>query len=91
MKPDFSPFGFIDTNNLSGSLQAENFAAFAFGRFALFLNEWIAEEESGARPKSDITLKNAYHLQANWKQLKKDGKCVATLLPEVCSYFASSP
>ena len=28
-----------------------------------------------------MTLKNAYHLQAYWKQLKKDGNCVATLLP----------
>jgi len=28
-----------------------------------------------------MTLKNDYHLQAYWKQLKKDGNCVATLLP----------
>jgi hypothetical protein len=67
--------------NSGDDAEADNFAAFAFGRFALFWNEWIAEEESGDRPKSDMTLKNAYHLQAYWKQLKKDGNCVATLLP----------
>jgi hypothetical protein len=67
--------------NSGDDAEADNFAAFAFGRFALFWNEWIAEEESGSRPKSDMTLKNAYHLQAYWKQLKKDGNCVATLLP----------
>jgi hypothetical protein len=50
-------------------------------RLALFWNEWIAEEESGARPKSNMTLKDAYHLQA--KAVEKNGNCVATLLP-VC-------
>jgi hypothetical protein len=60
--------------------EADNFAAFAFGRFALFWSERIAVEESGARTKSDMTLKNAYYLQAYWKQLKKDGNCVATFL-----------
>jgi hypothetical protein len=67
--------------NSGDDAEADNFAAFAFGRFALFWNEWIAEEENGDRPKSDMALKNAYHLQAYWKQLKKDGNCVATLLP----------
>jgi hypothetical protein len=28
-----------------------------------------------------MTLKNTYHLQAYWKQSKKDGNCVAILLP----------
>jgi hypothetical protein len=67
--------------NSGDDAEAVNLIAFAFDRFTLFWNEWFAEEESGDRPKSDMTLKNDYHLQAYWKQLKKDGNCVATLLP----------
>jgi hypothetical protein len=77
----FFQSNFHKFQNSGDDAEADNFAAFAFGRFALFWNEWITEEESGARPKSDMTLKNAFHLQAYWKQLKKDGNCAATLLP----------
>lgn len=61
--------------------EADNYSSIAFSRFALFWNELVEEEERGRRPKSDMSLKTAFSLQAYWKQLKKESNATATLLP----------
>jgi hypothetical protein len=61
--------------------EVDNFSSFAFGRMVAFWNEWITDEERGVRPRSDMMLKSAYHLQAHYKQFKKEANCAATLLP----------
>ena len=61
--------------------EADNFTSIAFGAFASFWNDVIKEEEAGRRPKTDMTLKTAFHLQAYWKKLRRDCNIAATLLP----------
>jgi hypothetical protein len=61
--------------------EVDNFSSFAFGRMVAFWNDWIDDEERGLRPRSDMTLKSAYLLQAHYKQFKREANCAATLLP----------
>jgi hypothetical protein len=60
--------------------EADNFSAFAWDRFSLFWNGIIAEEEAGRRPKSNMRLKSAFHLQAYCKKYRKEANARATLL-----------
>jgi hypothetical protein len=43
-------------------------------------NGIIDEEEKGARPRSNIKLKNAYHLQEYYKDFKREMRTAATLV-----------
>ena len=61
--------------------EADNFHTVAFGKFALFWNECVAEEEAGRRPKTSKTLKSSFQLQAYWKKFKREGNQASTLLP----------
>ena len=61
--------------------EADNYSSIAFGAMANFWDEIIAEEEAGKRPKSDMTLKTAFHLQAYWKKFRRECNTAATMLP----------
>jgi ribonuclease D len=60
--------------------EADNYSSFAWDRFSIFWNGIIAEEEAGRRPKSNMRLKSAFHLQAYCKKYKKEANARATLL-----------
>jgi hypothetical protein len=61
--------------------EADNYSAFQSGAFTLMWNEFIQEEEDGKRPRSDMTLKNAFHLQQYEKQLKQESNASLTMVP----------
>jgi hypothetical protein len=60
--------------------EADNYHILQFGAFAQFWCEFIAEEEKEVRPKTDMTLKNAFHLQEYYKQFKKEANATLTLM-----------
>jgi hypothetical protein len=43
-------------------------------------SEMIAEEEAGRRPKTDMTLNSAFHLQDYYKTFKRDADQSLTML-----------
>lgn len=57
-----------------------SFQSIAFRKFAMLFNETIVDEESNARPKTDMTFKTAFHLQEYWERNKRESKWLATLL-----------
>ena len=59
---------------------ADNYSSINFSEVALAFNEAIAAEERGERPKSDMTLKSAYHCSSYHKKFKKDSNASLTLL-----------
>jgi hypothetical protein len=56
---------------MTGPGEADKYSSIAFGRFAAMWNQMIVDEEAGDRQKTDMTLKSAYHLQAYWKEFKR--------------------
>jgi hypothetical protein len=60
--------------------EADNCSSFAWDRFSLFWNGTIAKEEARRRPKSNMRLKSAFHLQACRKKHRKEANARATLL-----------
>ena len=60
--------------------EADNYYIVQFGAFSQWWNEIIREEEKGVRPKTDMTLKNAFHLQEYYKQHKKEANVTLTMM-----------
>ena len=77
---DFFQDNYHRFQNHEGS-EADNFSSIAFGAFAAFWDQVIREEEGGERPKTDMTLKTAFHLQAYWKKFRRECNTATTLLP----------
>ena len=61
--------------------EADNYHFVLFSAFAQWWDEIIAEEQAGRRPRTDMTLKNAFHLQEYYKLFKRESNAAATLLP----------
>ena len=76
---------FFDNNYLrfqsfGSKEEADNFSSIQFGAFSILWNEIIMEEEEGKRPKTDMTLKSAYHLAEHAKELKRKSNASLTML-----------
>lgn len=61
-------------------VEADNYTSIQFGAFCMMWNGIIAEEEDGKRPKTDMTLKSAYHLMEYHKTLKRESNASLTML-----------
>ncbi len=67
--------------SIGGWTLSYNFSSIAFGAFAAFWNKTISEEENKNRPRTNMTLKTAFHLQYYWKKIKKGCNAGSTLFP----------